>query len=28
VTGSGLLALEAMTANPKTPGENEWVDKI
>jgi len=29
VTGSGLLALEAMTANPKTKqGENEWVDKI
>ncbi|KJH72639.1 elongation factor Tu [Aliterella atlantica] len=29
VKGSGLLALEAMTANPKTPkGENEWVDKI
>ncbi len=29
VKGSGLLALEAMTANPKTgQGENEWVDKI
>lgn len=29
VTGSGLLALEAMTANPKVQkGENEWVDKI
>lgn len=29
VKGSGLLALEAMTANPKTAqGENEWVDKI
>ena len=29
VTGSGLLALEAMAANPKTArGENEWVDKI
>ena len=29
VTGSGLKALEAMTANPKTAkGENEWVDKI
>ncbi|HEY9847003.1 MAG TPA: GTP-binding protein, partial [Candidatus Caenarcaniphilales bacterium] len=29
VTGSGLLALEAMTANPKTVrGENQWVDKI
>jgi len=29
VTGSGLKALEAMTANPKTQkGENEWVDKI
>lgn len=29
VTGSGLLALEKMTANPKTQrGEDEWVDKI
>ena len=29
VTGSGLKALEAMLANPKTvKGENEWVDKI
>jgi elongation factor Tu len=29
VMGSGLKALEAMTANPKTAkGENEWVDKI
>ena len=29
VTGSGLKALEAMAANPKTKeGENEWVDKI
>ena len=29
VIGSGLLALEHMTANPKTQqGENEWVDKI
>ncbi|HAX76152.1 MAG TPA: elongation factor Tu [Cyanobacteria bacterium UBA11372] len=29
VRGSGLMALEAMTANPKTAkGENEWVDKI
>ncbi len=29
VTGSGLKALEAMTANPKTKkGEDEWVDKI
>jgi elongation factor Tu len=29
VTGSGLLALEAVIANPKvTRGENEWVDKI
>ncbi|WP_414527421.1 elongation factor Tu [Nodularia chucula] len=29
VTGSGLKALEAMTANPKTQkGENPWVDKI
>lgn len=29
VTGSGLLALEAMTTNPKVQkGENEWVDKI
>ncbi|MEG4964905.1 GTP-binding protein, partial [Microcoleus sp. K4-C2] len=28
VTGSGLKALEAMLANPKTvKGENEWVDK-
>ncbi len=27
--GSGLMALEAMVANPKTKrGENEWVDKI
>jgi elongation factor Tu len=29
VIGSGLQALEAMVANPKTPrGENKWVDKI
>ncbi len=29
IRGSGLKALEAMTANPKTTrGENEWVDKI
>ncbi len=29
VKGSGLMALEAMVANPKTQrGENEWVDKI
>jgi elongation factor Tu len=29
VRGSGLMALEAMQANPKTArGENEWVDKI
>jgi elongation factor Tu len=29
VTGSGLKALEAMTANPKIKkGEDEWVDKI
>jgi elongation factor Tu len=29
VKGSGLMALEAMMANPKTQrGENEWVDKI
>lgn len=29
VAGSGLKALEAMTANPKTQkGENEWVDRI
>ncbi len=29
VTGSGLLALEAVVANPKvTRGQNEWVDKI
>ncbi|MFN4279495.1 elongation factor Tu [Thermosynechococcus sp.] len=29
IRGSGLKALEAMTANPKTQrGENEWVDKI
>ncbi|MBD2503559.1 elongation factor Tu [Anabaena azotica] len=29
VRGSGLQALEAMTANPKTQrGENPWVDKI
>jgi len=29
IAGSGLKALEAMTANPKTQrGENEWVDKI
>ena len=28
-TGSGLQALEHMTANPKTQrGENDWVDKI
>jgi elongation factor Tu len=27
--GSGLMALEAMVANPKTKrGDNEWVDKI
>jgi len=29
VRGSGLMALEAMIANPKTQrGENDWVDKI
>ncbi|MBW4654207.1 MAG: elongation factor Tu [Kaiparowitsia implicata GSE-PSE-MK54-09C] len=29
IKGSGLMALEAMVANPKTKrGENEWVDKI
>ncbi|WP_414582113.1 elongation factor Tu [Scytonema sp. PCC 10023] len=29
IKGSGLQALEAMTANPKTQrGENKWVDKI
>jgi elongation factor Tu len=29
VSGSALLALEAMASNPKTTrGENEWVDKI
>jgi elongation factor Tu len=29
IKGSGLLALEAMVANPKTQrGENDWVDKI
>jgi elongation factor Tu len=29
VTGSALLALEALTANPNIKrGENEWVDKI
>ncbi len=29
VEGSGLLALEKMTENPKTPrGEDKWVDKI
>lgn len=29
IKGSGLMALEAMIANPKTKrGENEWVDKI
>jgi elongation factor Tu len=29
VTGSGLKALEAMTANPKLQkGEDQWVDKI
>jgi elongation factor Tu len=29
VTGSALLALEALTENPKIkPGENSWVDKI
>ena len=29
IRGSGLMALEAMTANPKTGrGDNEWVDKI
>jgi elongation factor Tu len=29
IKGSGLQALEAMTANPKTQrGENPWVDKI
>ena len=29
VTGSGLLALEHMTANPKAQrGDNEWIDKI
>ncbi|MCE2907170.1 MAG: elongation factor Tu [Anabaena sp. CoA2_C59] len=29
IKGSGLQALQAMTANPKTQrGENKWVDKI
>jgi elongation factor Tu len=29
IRGSGLMALEAMQANPKTQrGDNEWVDKI
>jgi len=29
IRGSGLMALEAMIANPKTQrGDNEWVDKI
>jgi len=29
IRGSGLMALEAMVANPKTQrGENKWVDKI
>jgi elongation factor Tu len=29
IKGSGLQALQAMTANPKTQrGENQWVDKI
>jgi elongation factor Tu len=29
VTGSALLALEALTENPQTkPGDNQWVDKI
>jgi len=29
IAGSGLMALEAMIANPKTArGDNEWVDKI
>lgn len=29
VTGSGLLALEALVSNPATKkGDNEWVDKI
>ncbi|MEB3294130.1 MAG: elongation factor Tu [Synechococcales bacterium] len=29
IQGSGLMALEAMTAEPKTArGDNEWVDKI
>lgn len=29
IRGSGLMALEAMVANPKTKkGDNEWVDKI
>jgi elongation factor Tu len=29
IRGSGLMALEAMVANPKTGrGDNEWVDKI
>ncbi|MBD2092783.1 elongation factor Tu [Microcoleus sp. FACHB-1515] len=29
IRGSGLMALEAMQANPKTArGDNEWVDKI
>jgi elongation factor Tu len=29
IKGSGLQALEAMTANPKTQrGDNKWVDKI
>lgn len=29
IRGSGLMALEAMVANPKTQrGDNEWVDKV
>jgi len=29
IRGSGLMALEAMVANPKTArGDNDWVDKI
>ena len=29
ISGSALLALEALTENPETkPGENKWVDKI
>jgi elongation factor Tu len=29
IKGSGLMALEAMTSNPKTGrGDNKWVDKI